>query len=220
MKMVLCLPMCAALVSTAAPAMAQSNVTALHKFSWSENGGWMNWRDAGDPLGAQGVRLHGSFLSGSAWGENIGFISFGDGTPANATSYANTTGADFGVNVSLNTGALTGFAWGENAGWINFSGGALATPPNPARYDVAAGRLRGFAWGENIGWINLDDGLSFVGFTPCPSDFNRDGVISSQDFFDFLGAFFTASPTADVNHDEVVNSQDFFDFLTAFFAGC
>ena len=28
------------------------------------------------------------------------------------------------------------------------------------------------------------------------------------------------APPADVNHDALVNSQDFFDFLAAFFAGC
>ena len=31
---------------------------------------------------------------------------------------------------------------------------------------------------------------------------------------------FATDPGADFNGDHVVNSQDFFDFLTAFFAGC
>jgi hypothetical protein len=54
----------------------------------------------------------------------------------------------------------------------------------------------------------------------CPSDFNDDGMVNSQDFFDFLTAFFNGDLTADFNGDTFVNSQDFFDFLTAFFGGC
>ncbi len=56
--------------------------------------------------------------------------------------------------------------------------------------------------------------------TPCAADFNTDGGVNSQDFFDFTAAFFMLAPTADVNHDGIVNSQDFFDFLASFFTGC
>lgn len=52
----------------------------------------------------------------------------------------------------------------------------------------------------------------------CPSDWNNDGVVSSQDFFDFLSAFF--SGVGDVNADGVTTSQDFFEFLSQFFQGC
>jgi hypothetical protein len=63
------------------------------------------------------------------------------------------------------------------------------------------------------------DGLGGPG-DDCRADFNNDGIVNSQDFFDFLTAFFAEDPTADFNTDKVVNSQDFFDFLTAFFVGC
>ena len=54
----------------------------------------------------------------------------------------------------------------------------------------------------------------------CRADFNSDDAVNSQDFFDFVTAFFALTPNADFNTDGEVNSQDFFDFLTAFFAGC
>jgi hypothetical protein len=55
---------------------------------------------------------------------------------------------------------------------------------------------------------------------PCTGDFNHDGVVNSQDFFDFLVPFFSNNIAADFNHDGTVNSQDYFDFLVAFFNGC
>ncbi len=56
---------------------------------------------------------------------------------------------------------------------------------------------------------------------PCPCNWNMDGALNSQDFFDFLTAFFASN--ADINMDGFTNSQDFFDFLTCLFAppaGC
>jgi hypothetical protein len=51
----------------------------------------------------------------------------------------------------------------------------------------------------------------------CLVDWNFDGLINSQDYFDFLQDFFAGR--ADYNRDRVTNSQDYFDFLRDFFRG-
>ena len=53
-------------------------------------------------------------LSGFAWGENIGWVSFS----CNNTSSCGTVG--YGVTIDTD-GALDGYAWAENIGWINFA---------------------------------------------------------------------------------------------------
>lgn len=143
---------------------AASSIDPDHKFAWTENVGWTNWRDANDS--AQGVAIDETFLGGYIWAENAGWINVGDGTPVSGVHYANENGSDFGVNIDIETGSLFGLAWGENIGWINFDTASLGA--QRARFDACASRFFGYAWSENIGWINLDDAEHFVGVDSFP----------------------------------------------------
>jgi len=69
---------------------------------------------------------------------------------------------------------------------------------------------------NNDSVVNSDDEVFVV--PSCRADWNKDHFVNSQDFFDFLSAFFILR--ADFNFDGYTNSQDFFDFLLAFFQGC
>jgi hypothetical protein len=114
-------------------------------------------------------------------------------------------------------------------GDIDFRYAAIA--PVAACGAAGAGATVGIENANGTLGISYDNTLLGKGSTalatqplsPCPTcaaDFNNDDVVNSQDFFDFLTAFFASAPNADFNRDNLVNSQDFFDFLTAFFAGC
>ena len=115
------------------------------KYAWGEN---IGWGDAGPTNHNVSVHFDGDagWLSGLIWGENVGWIVTGsaDGGP-----YANTTGNNWGVNLSANSD-LSGYAWGENVGWIDF-GHALCD----AAINLTNGEFSGHAWGENIGWLKF-----------------------------------------------------------------
>jgi hypothetical protein len=86
--------------------------------------------------------------------------------------------------------------------------------------DGRISRVRFINYGVAGDSIYLVGGVIGRAGDTCAADFNADGSVNSQDFFDFLTAFFATDPSSDFNHDGSVNSQDFFDFLVAFFAGC
>ncbi len=213
----------ATLAALAASATGDSNVSPTKKFSWGENIGWLNWRDANGtaPLGQQqGARIYRTLATGFIWGENVGWINLGNLATSSGGSYANTTGLNFGVNIDFNTGVCSGFAWGENIGWINFN-----TVPTQgaqgARYDRATGRFSGYAWGENVGWINLDDTDKFI--CALQADLNADGVVNTIDLTRFLGSFgqpITLGERGDLNADGVVNTIDLTAFLGQFGRSC
>lgn len=150
------------MMAGSAATVASSNIDPVQKFSWSENSGWMNWRDANG--GTDGVFVDIGFLSGYVWMENVGWLNVGDGTPTDGEAYANEDDTDFGVNIEIGTGELHGFAWGENIGWINFD--TASVTPDQARFDLGNGQFHGYAWAENIGWINLGDATHFVSIVP------------------------------------------------------
>jgi len=65
-------------------------------------------------------------MSGWAWSENIGWISF------NCTNQASCSATNnYGVNADLvATGLLSGYAWSENIGWITFNSSELGGCPS------------------------------------------------------------------------------------------
>ena len=103
----------------------------------------------------------GDNLSGWAWSENIGWISFNNTTGGGSVNY--------GVNINPSTGKFSGYAWSENIGWIQFDppGPYPASPNHSAKLDLATNQVTGWAralayddsWD---GWIKMD-GVSLSG---------------------------------------------------------
>jgi len=77
---------------------------------------------------------------------------------------------------------------------------------------------------DSVAFITaLRTGVGTEGTEPsddCHADFNSSGVVSVQDLFDFLGAYFQLESDADFNNSGTISVQDIFDFLGAYFAGC
>ncbi|MFH0771203.1 MAG: hypothetical protein V1933_01110 [Candidatus Omnitrophota bacterium] len=134
----------------AGPAFAsEGNVDSTHKYAWSENSGWQNYR----PTHAGGY-VNKNYLEGYIWCENVGWVRLGtgaSGVSGTPPQYANTTNANWGVN-NDGSGNLSGYAWGENAGWVNFH-----PTHSQVTVNTSTGEFDGYAWSENLGWIHFNN---------------------------------------------------------------
>lgn len=96
-------------------------------------------------------------VSGWAWSENIGWISFNDTSAGGGL-------VNYGVNINPLNGDFDGYAWSENIGWISFNplGPYPASPNNSARLDINTNQITGWAralaYGDDgwDGWIKLN----------------------------------------------------------------
>jgi len=121
-------------------------------------------------IGVEGAVL-GEKISGFAWSDNIGWISF------NPVDYGSSI--DYGLNVNQDTGAISGYAWSDNIGWINF-GPTSGYPGSPSSGAVLSGNaLIGWARAINYGggwdgWIKLSDTTAGygVGYNSSTGDFS------------------------------------------------
>ena len=99
-------------------------------------------------------------VSGWAWSDNIGWISFNNTTDG--------SGFNYGVNIN-NDGIFSGYAWSDNIGWISFNRTDTGAPPGSPDYgtylaqvDLENGQVSGWAralsyGGGWDGWIKLRD---------------------------------------------------------------
>ena len=101
-------------------------------------------------------------VTGYAWSENIGWISF------NCTNPGTCGTSNYGVTVD-NSGLLSGYAWSEHIGWISFNAADTQNCPSPpckAKLDKTAKKLEG--WAKALvadgngwdGWIHLSGTVS------------------------------------------------------------
>ncbi len=183
----------AAIIAAPAAARAFASPIAIDpaaRFCWSENVGWLNWRDTAGAVSGVRVDLINGYLDGFIWSESIGWINAGAGPGP----YTNLSGADAGINLDPATGDLSGYAWSENVGWINFGAAAAL---QRARFDFSARRFRGYAWSENIGWVNLDNASPFVALPPpCPGDVDGDRMVGLADIAVLVGTWNQTIPPA------------------------
>ncbi len=97
-------------------------------------------------------------VSGWAWSENIGWLSFNCNNPELPEPRCS---INYGVNIDESTGEFEGYAWSENVGWISFEPSDLVgcpSAPCKASVDIFTGEVSG--WAKVLcsdSWIRLRD---------------------------------------------------------------
>jgi hypothetical protein len=185
---------CALFAGTAA--WADTTVDPAAPYAYAANAGWVNaYAD-----GTNGAVIGQAYCSGFLYSANLGWISLGNGAPANGYAYSNADGADAGVNHD-GAGRLRGLAWSANAGWISFE--SIGDP----RVDLASGDLSGYAWGANLGWIRLDGVRTAV--LRAGADSDGDGIPDPWEYQKTGGLAALAGGSHDADNDGVSDADEY-----------
>ena len=128
-----------------------STISENDRHAYGANIGWVDAR----PSAADGMAMGEFLVSGYLYSANCGWISLGDGFPANGYAYGNDAADDWGVNHD-GAGNLRGFAYGANIGWIQFE------ETGDPKFDLLTGQLSGYAYSANVGWIQLGSDTVFI----------------------------------------------------------
>jgi len=191
-----------ALALASVNAQAQTTISSANRYAYSANAGWIDW-NLSPTTSVNGVKVTDTFLSGYAYAANFGWINFGNGAPSNGSTYANTTAASFGVNLSLG-GNLTGYAYGANIGWVQFE----QTQGQP-KLNLITGQFTGYAYSANLGWIALDTTLSDLTTTTLSRpDTDGDGIPDPWERFYFPNLT-TANATTDKDGDGSSDAEEY-----------
>ncbi|MGH7536172.1 MAG: GC-type dockerin domain-anchored protein, partial [Gemmatimonadales bacterium] len=92
---------------------------------------------------------------------------------------------------------------------------ALAAPGSELTYTVVPKGAE-----TRIGIDRDLDGVLDSDPTPCPADFDGNGMVEITDIFQFLAAWFALDPSADWNGNTIYDIGDIFAYLASWFAGC
>ncbi|MCF7865689.1 MAG: hypothetical protein K9M11_04255 [Candidatus Pacebacteria bacterium] len=170
-----------------AQSTATSTITTrLSGYAWSENIGWISFKDGGVPVILQG---DGS-LVGYAWSENVGWVQFGG-----LSGFPNTT---YGTNAKIAGGKLTGWARvvsgvapkstavdnrGGFDGWISLSGSNYGTT-------LTGTKFGGYAWASDVvGWVDFTGVVTIEQKNPCTGSYGT--IIPDGSNFTFFSPVVT-----------------------------
>ncbi len=98
----------------------------------------------------------------------------------------------------------------------SFANNGSAVVTLPVLGVPGAGRIRVDADGKVF--FAMSRAFAFKGV--CPSDFNRDGFVTGDDFDGYVAAFVAGAIESDFNGDGFVTGDDFDAYVAAFAAGC
>lgn len=111
-------------------------------------------------------------LTGYAWSDTIGWISF------NSTNEAGPT-ADYGVTVASD-GDMSGYAWSEHIGWISFNEAGCPSGTCAPHFDKVTGAVTGWARALSpTSGINTGGWDGWISLSGTATDGSPYGVVAS-----------------------------------------